>query len=384
MPAFDRERPAYGIKTFTLGKLIIRTLAIDPKGKVANQLMRKESVADGGGGGGGGGSTKRDYADVVYEVMKERAKQVGTLSILEVNRRLDTVATCNNRARVEDELIALMGGMTAIDQKWLVRIVLFRVRIGLGQRRIMTLLHPMANDLYDRFCNLSKVCDIIGQPNLDGTAGGGGGDGLHFPAIEVGQPFRPMLCERIDISNLENLLGTHEYCVETKMDGERFQMHRLADGNYKYFSRNCYDYSSVFGAGGGDLYSGTLTPHISRLFKDTVSSLVLDGEMMVWNRDERAFRGKAENTDVKSLRTTDSTFRPCFCVYDILFLNGNCLLEKPYVERTRLLRTLLTEREGFLTVSNTIRIKDRSVFVSWETTLKNNQFLTQICLQIFY
>lgn len=237
--------------------------------------------------------------------------------------------------------------MTAIDQKWLIRIILGKVQIGLGQQKIMLLLHPKASTFYTNYSNLSRVCEII-------ESGSTCNETLENTQIELGQPVHPMLCQRINIANLEELIASAEYYVETKMDGERFQVH-IQNEKYKYFSRRCYDYSNIFGP---DASQGTLTPFIIHLFKIPVKDIILDGEMMVWNRDEQRYHEKAENTDVKSLKTSDATRRPCFVVYDILYLNGSCLINKPYAERVRLLQSVVKDKEGFMVVSETIKIQN--------------------------
>lgn len=62
---------------------------------------------------------------------------------------------------------------------------------------------------------------------------------------------------------------------------------------------------------------------------------------MVWDSARRRYRTKAEHgDDVKALRRDHNTLRPAFVVYDVLWLNGQLLTEKPYAERVRVLRGL--------------------------------------------
>lgn len=85
VPSYDRERPAYGIKTATIGKLFIRTLAIDANGEIAKKLMQKDSSS-------GSKTGKSDYADMVYEIIKNRVDEQGTRTIYEVNHHLTNIA----------------------------------------------------------------------------------------------------------------------------------------------------------------------------------------------------------------------------------------------------------------------------------------------------
>ncbi len=55
-----------------------------------------------------------------------------------------------------------------------------------------------------------------------------------------------------------------EFYIETKYDGDRFQLHRDKD-QFMYFSRNGHDYTSVFGPDSNNI--GTLTPYIANTFK---------------------------------------------------------------------------------------------------------------------
>lgn len=80
IPQQDRDRDSYGIKTFTMGKLYVRILGIDSKSDDAKRLTEKCS--------------NKEYPNVVYAVMKNRCSDVGKLTVFEVNRHLDTIASC--------------------------------------------------------------------------------------------------------------------------------------------------------------------------------------------------------------------------------------------------------------------------------------------------
>lgn len=65
--------------------------------------------------------------------------------------------------------------------------------------------------------------------------------------IEVFSPFKPMLLERCKIEDVGKFFtGRESYFVQTKHDGERFQIH-MQDGRFKYFSRNAYDFTENYG-----------------------------------------------------------------------------------------------------------------------------------------
>lgn len=80
IPKKDLDREKYGIQTYTMGQIYVRVLGINTKGDVAKRLTAKCS--------------SRDYPNVVYEVMKNRACTETKLTVYEVNQRLDTIANC--------------------------------------------------------------------------------------------------------------------------------------------------------------------------------------------------------------------------------------------------------------------------------------------------
>lgn len=81
LPEYDEtERGAYGIQTKKLGQLFVKALAINAKSEDAKKLTDLQG-------------NHTDYGDIVYEVMKLRATKNSTLSVFEVNKHLDLIAS---------------------------------------------------------------------------------------------------------------------------------------------------------------------------------------------------------------------------------------------------------------------------------------------------
>lgn len=79
IPYKDLERGSYGVQTTTLGRLYVKALAINAKSETALKLTNLQ------------GNTS-DYGDIVYEVMKNRSPETGSLTVYEVNNYLDLIA----------------------------------------------------------------------------------------------------------------------------------------------------------------------------------------------------------------------------------------------------------------------------------------------------
>lgn len=254
----------------------------------------------------------------------------------------------------ERELIRFAELASPEEQKWLIRILLKSMNLGIGEQRIFDMLHPLAKDMYQRCTDLKRICNLLADDKLSAL--------LEAPSsrtntttavsttfdlnaiIEPFQQIRPMLCERFP-GNIDQLMQSDVLYLETKMDGERFQLH-YARGRFKYISRNGADYTRSF----GDSYErGTLTPHLRTLLPLGLESIILDGEMMIWDTQQLRYREKGENTDVKHLKP-ERSWRPCFVVYDLLYLNGESILDMTYVQRAYKLQELLNEQQGVLQI----------------------------------
>jgi DNA ligase-4 len=63
---------------------------------------------------------------------------------------------------------------------------------------------------------------------------------LHEISINLFEPFSPMLSQRCEITNVNQIIKSegNVYFVDEKLDGERFQLHWDRNKNqFKYFSR---------------------------------------------------------------------------------------------------------------------------------------------------
>lgn len=163
-------------------------------------------------------------------------------------------------------MCALFTKMTALECKWLVRIILKKLGLNLNHTKILNEYHPDAAR-YLKSCSwLSRVCEAIesGRTITEFTNS----------LIKLFQPIRPMLCQKAFIKNIDQMLANDEYYLETKMDGERYQIH--IDGReFRYFSRNTNDFTKKFGS---DSSGGNFTPTLARLLSGKLSNAILDGK----------------------------------------------------------------------------------------------------------
>lgn len=94
-----------------------------------------------------------------------------------------------------------------------------------------------------------------------------------------------------------------------------------------------------------------MTPHIAELFDSSVKECILDGEMVGYSSKTECIGTKAENFDVKALKDGDF-YHPCFCVFDILLLNGKVLSNLPLRQRLEHLEKIFQTKKGRLLFTN--------------------------------
>ncbi|XP_030636555.1 DNA ligase 4 [Chanos chanos] len=327
VPPYERERMAYGIKESMLAKLYIDALGLPKNGPEANKLLNYRTPTTPQGEAG-------DFALMAYFVVKKRCTDQSSLTIKDVNDFLDSVARNNaskQKDHVKKDLLNVITHSSAVEQKWLIRMILKDMKLGVSKDTVLQVFHPDAAELYTVTTDLEKVCRQLHDPSVS----------LNEVSIGLFSAFKPMLAAGAKIMQVEKQMGNQFFYIETKLDGERIQLHKDGDV-YKYYSRNSYDYTQQFG---GSPLEGSLTPYIHNVFKPHVVNCILDGEMMAFNPDTETFMQKGSRFDIKRLMD-DSELQTCFCVFDVLLVNNQKLGNQPLKKRYETIQTIFTPVKG--------------------------------------
>ena len=92
--------------------------------------------------------------------MKARCPEKGTLTIADVNQCLDGVAHGNAskaKPEIRKNMFKLIKNMTALEQKWLVRMLIKEMKMGLSQQSVFSVFHQDAEDLFNVKMDLETV-----------------------------------------------------------------------------------------------------------------------------------------------------------------------------------------------------------------------------------
>jgi DNA ligase-1 len=150
-------------------------------------------------------------------------------------------------------------------------------------------------------------------------------------------PLRPMLGSITrDLSEMLTKLQGRDFTCEYKYDGQRAQVHCDVKGKVSIFSRHLELMTGKY----PDLVS--IMPQIRG---EGVSSFIMEGEVVAVDR---------QSGDLKTFQTLTNRARKdvaigsikvdvCLFAFDLMYLNGEPLLDRPFRERRELLRSLFTE-----------------------------------------
>ena len=156
------------------------------------------------------------------------------------------------------------------------------------------------------------------------------GLGLHIP-------LRPMLGSITrDLSEMLTKLQGRDFSCEYKYDGQRAQVHCDEQGKVSIFSRHLEVMTDKY----PDLVA--LVPQIRG---EGVSSFILEGEVVAIDQesgDLKAFQ-TLTNRARKDVAIESIKVAVCLFSFDLMYLNGEELLDRPFRERRELLRSLFVE-----------------------------------------
>ncbi|GAA5877288.1 hypothetical protein JCM8547_002629 [Rhodosporidiobolus lusitaniae] len=158
--------------------------------------------------------------------------------------------------------------------------------------------------------------------------------------LTPGIPLKPMLAKPTKAISevLDRFEGKHFTC-EYKYDGERAQVHYLKDGSIKVFSRNSEDMTVKY---------PEFVTQLPRCIKENTTSFVIDAEAVAWDTEEQRLLEfqKLSTRKRKDVKAEDIKVKVHLFAFDLLYLNGESLLEKNLRERRALLRNHLQPVQG--------------------------------------
>jgi DNA ligase-1 len=293
---------------------------------------------------------------LVAEQVRQEAEAVSdTLSISEVFLGLKALAQTSGKGAIEQKIAGLADLLSRVDSlaaKFVVRILLGHLRLGIGDATVLDALAKARwNDVKKRKLlegayNKTSDLGLIGRTIFEHPNEEEAERAVAALDIQVGKPIHSQLAERLPtaeaiIARMGTVVGQYKY------DGLRAQIHK--DGQQvTIFSRNLEDQSHMF----PELIAGTLA-------QVQAESAILDAEALAYNVTSEEFLPFQETTRRRRkhgiLALAEQLPLKAF-VFDMLYKDGVSLLDMPLAERLKILAETLHPADDtlMLTASHTV------------------------------
>lgn len=150
-------------------------------------------------------------------------------------------------------------------------------------------------------------------------------------------PLRPMLGSITrDLSEMLTKLQGRDFACEFKYDGQRAQVHCDDKGKVSIFSRHLEVMTDKY---------PDLVELVPKIRGEGVSSFIMEGEVVAVDQQTGELRNfqTLTNRARKDVAIGSITIEVCLFAFDLMYLNGQPLLDRSFRDRRDMLRSLFTE-----------------------------------------
>jgi DNA ligase-1 len=266
-----------------------------------------------------------DVGRAVEELLAEKSQTTffhEQLDIVRVYKELTSIASQGGKKSQREKLLAvrrLLGNAHPLEGRYLARIMLEELRIGVGEGSVR---EAIAKAFFIDAALVEHAMQALNDLGEVAQRAKTGPDALRDVRITPFHPVRMMLAQQ---GTIDGMIADHgEIAAEFKYDGSRFQFHKK--GNWaRMYSRRLED------------VTGALPDVIQQLLSATDHDVIIDGEVIAIQGDRplpfqsvlRRFRRKHDVAEAQE------AIRLIPNVFDILYLDGETLIDLPFHERRK-------------------------------------------------
>src|ERR1700687_3090111 len=268
-----------------------------------------------------------DAGSVAAEALPDRTES--GLSLTEVQRVFYEIAAARGPAAKAFLLRQLLERATPLEAKYIVKIISGDLRIGLKESLVE---EAIARAFEAPLAHVKRANMLLGD--LGETLRLASAGKLAEARLRLFHPIDFMLASPIESSE-EALSHFQNASVEDKYDGIRAQAH-VSGGEVRIFSRTRDEITESF-------------PELPIALAGLPKEAILDGEIVAWNSGDAGVPARAlpfstlqqrlgrKKVSAKLLRDVPVAY----LVFDVLYADGELILDRPLRERTRILNDLL-------------------------------------------
>ncbi len=278
-----------------------------------------------------------DLGDVVLAISKRERSSLKIDDVYKAFHEFKSISGSGSQEKRARRLSELLQKASAIEAKYIMRIALGSMRLGVGE---MTVINAFALAFAGGLDNKSAVEDGYNVNTDIGALGESlavhGLNGIRRPAVVLGRPVEMMLAQRVKtVSEILERFKGDQFAAEEKYDGERVQVHKNGD-DVQLFSRRLENITSQY-------------PDIAEYARDMTKAekVVLDGEIIAFEKGRmlpfQKLMQRRRKYDVVGYR---EKIPVALALFDIIYFEGKSILKESYPERRKLLEQIFKESEN--------------------------------------
>ena len=260
----------------------------------------------------------------------------GDLNIGQVCDKLKKIALeegLGSQERKLEGLSKLLSQVSGVEAKYVVRIILSKLRLGFSDKTILDAVSVMESGDKSRRKELDNVYQIYPDVGKLVKNVKEGKVGKIKP--EIGVPILPALCQRLNTAE-EIIEKMGEVAVEKKFDGTRVAIHWEMDKNVRTFTRNLDENSHMFPELAdikGTLNAKSVILDSEAVGIDKKTGKILPFQMTITRKRKHGIEGAAVDVPLR------------FYVFDILYKDGISLIDESYEKRRKILTETVNKNE---------------------------------------
>jgi DNA ligase-1 len=282
-----------------------------------------------------------DLGQTAENILKQKIQTTFSSETITLERVYETllkIANLEGKGSQEMKIryvSSILNDATPQEAKFILKILLGTLRLGIAENTVMDALaiaftgekenREVIENAYNVSSDLGKVAQVVST---------GGIEQIRKFQIQLFNPIRPMLADRIKSGEDAVKKFQNDFAAEYKLDGERAQIHKQKD-TIMIFSRSLENITS---------YYPDIVEKISKLIIS--DDVILEAEVVAMNTNSGDFlpfqelmhrRRKYEIDEAVTKYPITVNF------FDVLFSNGKNCMEMEYMERRKLLEKIIKE-----------------------------------------
>ncbi len=279
-------------------------------------------------------SAYRRYGDLgsaAFDILQSTAPKQSTLTLEQVEREFHRIAETRGAASKASFTRLLLSKATALEAKYLVKIISGDLRIGLRE----SLVEEAIAKAYEApYPDVQRANMLLGD--IAETVTLAADNKLADARMRMFHPIGFMLASPVQTAEDAFVYFEHAQ-VEDKYDGIRAQAH-VADGEARLYSRTLDEITDAF-------------PELPDALAAFPEDVILDGEVLAWSLEEgRALPFSQLQKRLGRKKVTASMMRDvpvAYVVFDVLYADGELTIDKTLRERSTVLDDLFLNAAQF-------------------------------------